>query len=158
MRKIERDEVLKRIGRDLAEHRKKAGYTAEQAAGLLGLSVRTVRAYEYGERQMTVKAASDMAEAYGVPVTALLGIHGCLSDVRRDIRPAGYRYIRRSMEMSQTEFAAEIGVSRGSIVNYETGKVSMPVKIFIRLCEICALSDSEINELAAEAPPDREGK
>ena len=141
-------DTLIEIGRSLTESRQRRGYTLQHAAELLGISVKTLRSYEHGERQMTVRTAAKIAIQYGTTMTKLLGIHIGDGDVQpKDVKLHGYKYIRKSMAMTQAEFAVEIGVSRGSLANYETGKTDMPVTAFIRLCTAGGLSDKEVNEL-----------
>ncbi len=116
-------DTLIEIGRSLTESRQRRGYTLQHAAELLGISVKTLRSYEHGERQMTVRTAAKIAIQYGTTMTKLLGIHIGDGDVQpKDVKLHGYKYIRKSMAMTQAEFAVEIGVSRGSLANYETGK------------------------------------
>ena len=148
MTKNNKDTTLIEIGRSLTESRQRRGHTLKHAAELLDISVKTLRSYEYGERQMTVKTAARLAILYGTTVTKLLDMHIGDGDVQpKDVKLHGYKYIRKAMAMTQAEFAEEIGVSRGSLANYETGKTDMPVTAFIRLCTVGGLSDREVNEL-----------
>ncbi len=148
MTKNNKDTTLIEIGRSLTESRQRIGYNLERVASLLGVTVKTLRSYEYGERQMTVKTAAQLAILYGTTVTKLLDMHIGDGDVQpKDVKLHGYKYIRKSIAMTQEEFAEEIGVSRGSLANYETGKTDMPVTAFIKLCTVGGLSDREVNEL-----------
>ncbi len=148
MKKEERDRVLSEVGENLARNRECAGYTVEELACLLRISERTLRAYEYGEHQMSVETAVQISEVCGTTVTKLIGIRGSDADEFSDTKLLKYKYIRKMMDMTQTEFAEEIGASRSSIYNYESGHISMPIKVFIKLCKICELSDNAINSLA----------
>lgn len=44
-----------------------------------------------------------------------------------------YRAKRRHMRLSMQYVANQLGISRHTLANYETGKSSMPVTVFIRL-------------------------
>ena len=142
------DTILIEIGRSITASRQRMGYNLERAASLLGVTVKTLRSYEHGEHQMSVMTAAKMAILYGTTMTKLLGMHTGDGAVHpKDVKLRGYKYIRKAMAMTQEEFAEEIGVSRGSLANYETGKTDMPVKAFIKLCTVGGLSDREVNEL-----------
>ena len=78
--------------------------------------------------------AAKPAILYGTIMTKLLNMHTGDGDVQpKDVKLHGYKYIRKAMAMTQAEFAEEIGVSRGSLSNYETGKTDMPVTASIKL-------------------------
>ena len=149
MKKEDRDKALVTIGENLRNNRELAGYTAEEMARLLGIAVRTLRAYEYGEHQMSLKTAVRISEICGTTVTRLIGISGSDSaDKFSDPKLLMYKRIRKMLGMNQTEFANEIGASRSSISDYESGYSSMPIKVFIRFCNVCGLSERDINSLA----------
>ncbi len=52
-------------------YREAAGLTQEYAAELLGVSVRTLAAWEAGERQVPDIKVADMCDLYGIPVMAI---------------------------------------------------------------------------------------
>lgn len=149
MKKEDRDKELVAVGKSLVENRESAGYTAEEMARLLGIAERTLRAYEYGEHQMSLKTAVRISEICGTTVTRLIGISGSDSAEKfSDTKLLKYKYIRKMLGINQTEFANEIGASRSSISDYELGYSSMPIKVFIRVCNACGLSERDINSLA----------
>lgn len=51
-------------GELIAQSRREEGYTQEQAAEMLGVSVRTLQAYEYGERSVPDDVVAQMARVY----------------------------------------------------------------------------------------------
>lgn len=149
MKKEDRDKELVAVGKSLVENRESAGYTAEEMARLLGIAVRTLRSYEYGEHQMSLKTAVRISEICGTTVTRLIGISGSDGAEKfSDTKLIKYKYIRKMLGMNQTEFANEIGASRSSISDYELGYSSMPIKVFIRVCNACGLSERDVNSLA----------
>ncbi len=52
-----------------------------------------------------------------------------------------YRAKRRHMRMSMQHVAHMLGISRHTLANYETGKSSMPITVYIRLNRIYGLND-----------------
>lgn len=70
-----------------ARGRKIAGFTQERAAELLGVAVRTLAAWETGERIPPDLRVADMVDLYAMPVLAIqhLRLH---SDIGRQLIPA----------------------------------------------------------------------
>lgn len=69
--KDDRKEIVKYVGRRCFYFRKQMELTVEEAAEKLGLSPRTLHAYERGEREMTVDTAIKLAECYNTTLTNL---------------------------------------------------------------------------------------
>ena len=70
------------LGRNIATAREAAGYTQEDFASALGISGRTLRRYESGEKQPDVATLRVIAMVVGVPSDWLLGLMG---DDARDL-------------------------------------------------------------------------
>ncbi len=70
------------LGRNIATARESAGYTQEDFASALGISERTLRRYESGEKQPDVATLRIVSMITGVPSDWLLGL---MSDEARDL-------------------------------------------------------------------------
>ena len=145
------DSTLERTGESIKTCVERSGCTMEQLVEQLKLSERTIRAYESGEYYMSVSSAVKLARLCDTTVTRLLGIKSSKTagDLNKiDSKIFKYKYIRKMMNMNQTEFAEEIGVSRSTVSRYECGRGEMSVGAFVKLCSLCGLSEKEINAFA----------
>lgn len=69
---VNRERVLRRFGRSLAEMRRAAGLSQEELGHLSGLHRTYVGSVERGERNPTVTTLVSLAKGLGVGVSALL--------------------------------------------------------------------------------------
>lgn len=65
-------EMLKIIGSNFRNYRVARGYTRDKAARELGVSPRTLAAYERGEREITAALTVKLAELYGTTFKNLI--------------------------------------------------------------------------------------
>lgn len=61
------------LSRRLKEARKKAGYTQEKVAQILGINQSTITGYETGYRKTDIKTLSKIADLYNVSIDWLVG-------------------------------------------------------------------------------------
>jgi transcriptional regulator with XRE-family HTH domain len=71
MRSSDLDQVVRDVGRRVAEERGRLGLTQEQFAETLGYSLKFTQRIEGGRENMTVRTAAMLADALGVPLVAL---------------------------------------------------------------------------------------
>ena len=71
MRSHDIDDTVKNVGRRVAELRAKAGLTQDQQAERLGFTLKYLQRIEGGGENLTVRSLVKIADAFGVPVTAL---------------------------------------------------------------------------------------
>lgn len=69
---IDRERVLKKFGRSLADLRQQAGLTQEELAARSGLHRTYVGSVERGERNPTVTSVVAIAKGLGCPVSRLM--------------------------------------------------------------------------------------
>lgn len=62
------------ISKNLAEARKRAGYTQESVSAITGIAIASLRRYESGEREPNVSLLARLACLYGTSVDRILGI------------------------------------------------------------------------------------
>lgn len=65
-------EFLHRIGRQIANHRRKLGWTQETLAATLGISVKNVQRLESGKPDLRSSSLWKLAQAFGISVDMLL--------------------------------------------------------------------------------------
>lgn len=58
--------MLKYLGERFKLFRTEKGYSRNEVADIIGINVRTLAAYERGEREVSIDAAERMASCYGV--------------------------------------------------------------------------------------------
>ena len=68
----ELSEFLHRVGRQIASHRRKLGWTQETLAAALGISVKNVQRLESGKPDLRSSSLWKLAQAFGIPVDMLL--------------------------------------------------------------------------------------
>lgn len=149
-RKLSSHKLLVAIGRCMHFYRYNAGFGLSDAAALLGVTERTLRAYEHAEHEMTLLTALNAALLYSVRLSKLL----CYS--RRRTRAAGrvirdIKTIRKKLGYTQAGLAAELGISKCSLSKYEHRQDKMPITLFYRICEMGELSEGQLNRLAMYA-------
>ncbi len=66
-----RREVLHHIGKRIKHHRRELGYSRDEVAELVGITPRTLAAYERGEREMSMEMAIELARIYKTTLTKL---------------------------------------------------------------------------------------
>lgn len=66
-----RQEVLVHIGKRMKTYRRGLSYSREAIAEYLGITVRTLAAYERGEREMSMQTAAELARIYRTTLTRL---------------------------------------------------------------------------------------
>ena len=64
-------EVLRHIGERVKHHRRELGYSREEVAKHLGITPRTLAAYERGEREMSMEMAVELAKIFKTTLTRL---------------------------------------------------------------------------------------
>lgn len=65
-------EMLKTIGINFRNYRVASGYSRQKAAKELGVSPRTLAAYERGEREISTTLTVKLAKLYGTTFTKLI--------------------------------------------------------------------------------------
>lgn len=58
-----------------------------------------------------------------------------------------YKYRRHKLNLTQTQVAKEIGVSRYTLSGYETGRVEIPITVAFKLSKLYGLTELEINRV-----------
>ena len=71
MRSSDLDQLVRDVGRRVAEERVRRGWTQEQFAETLGYSLKFTQRIEGGRENLTIKSAAMLADALGVPLVAL---------------------------------------------------------------------------------------
>ena len=142
--------VLKQIGRNIRMYRENTDITLAEAAKKLGISERTIGAYERAEHEMTLKAAVDMAVLYKTTLSKLLGYApvGTGTNIAMDIKALNYKSLRKMMGYTQIEFASEIGISKGTMSKYENHPENTLITSFYALCKRFNLSTDIMNDIA----------
>lgn len=72
MRPLDAERVLDDVGRRVGEIRRGRGWTQQDLADALGVTLRHVQAVEGGEQNLSLKALVRVANGLGVPLAALL--------------------------------------------------------------------------------------
>lgn len=58
-----------------------------------------------------------------------------------------YKYRRHKMNMTQTQVAKEIGISRYTLSRYEKGQARIPIVVAFRLAKLYKISETEMNKV-----------
>lgn len=66
-----RQEVLRHIGARIKCHRRELDYSRDMVAEYIGITPRTLAAYERGEREMSMETAIELARVYKTTLTKL---------------------------------------------------------------------------------------
>lgn len=77
----ERREILVHIGARLKSYRRRLGYSREEVGKRLGISGRTVAAYERGEREMSMDTAISFARIYQTSFSTLTDYNNILNNM-----------------------------------------------------------------------------
>ena len=62
-----------------------------------------------------------------------------------DILKISMRAARVNANLSQEKVCRELKISKGTLINWERGKVSPPVSLFIKMCNLYNISQDHIN-------------
>lgn len=108
------------IGARLKNLRITAGISLKEAANLAGLSVKGLRLVEQGNGCPRLSTVKKLADIYGVPFTELYSFE----NLPENSIGERVRKIRLSMGLSQSAFAACIGVNPRTIEDWEADKHS----------------------------------
>jgi transcriptional regulator with XRE-family HTH domain len=134
----------------LARFRIGAGMTQQEAAHVLGVSVRTLRRCEYGRRGVDLGRARDMARCYRRPLAQVLRaartpVPEVLADPRWTVGdlPAVLEALRGSSGLSAAELGRRLGISGRQVRGWELGTAVPPRAACQRL------------ELLFRLPPER---
>ena len=68
-------EMIKFVGNRIKYFRRSLGMTREESAMAIGVSPRTLAAYERGEREMSLNTFLSLARLYNVTVNMLTDVH-----------------------------------------------------------------------------------
>lgn len=79
---IENKLMLKNIGLTFQKYRKARGYSRMYVADKLGVSERTLAAYERGEREIATNLTIKLAELYGTTFANLTGYKDYMEDIQ----------------------------------------------------------------------------
>lgn len=63
--------------------------------------------------------------------------------------------LRKSKGITQKEMAEALGMNEVSIVRYEKGTILPPVDVFVRMCKILKLNNTQKLELLKELTKER---
>ena len=147
--KTSHDALLRQIGRNMRICRRRAGYRAGTAAELLELTERTLCAYERAEHEMTLRTAVSIAMLYRTTLSKMLGYK---TEGRKSTSSGkliySFKVLRKRLGYTQTEFAAEIGISKATLSKYENKQPDISICTFYVLCEKCGLDEKGMDELA----------
>ena len=81
----DKEKILKYIGERCRRFRRERGLTMAEAAEQADISVRTLEAYELGEREMSTPTAIKLAEIYRTTLTQLTNYRHALDDLGIEI-------------------------------------------------------------------------
>ncbi|MBR0366218.1 MAG: helix-turn-helix transcriptional regulator [Clostridia bacterium] len=81
----DKEKIITYIGERCRYFRHRSGVTVREAADCLGVSSRTIEAYERGEREITTAAAIRLAELYKTTLSKLTNYRNALDDLDIDI-------------------------------------------------------------------------
>lgn len=82
----DKEKIITYIGERCRYFRRHQGITIPEAADCLGVSTRTIEAYERGEREMTTDTAIRLAEIYKTTLTKLTNYRNALDDLGIEIQ------------------------------------------------------------------------
>ena len=68
-------DMIKFVGNRIKYFRRSCGMTREESAREIGVSPRTLAAYERGEREMSLNTILSLARLYNVTVNMLTDVH-----------------------------------------------------------------------------------
>ena len=74
-----RQEVLRHIGARMKCHRRELSYSRDSVAERIGVTPRTLAAYERGEREMSMETAVELARVYKTTLTKLTDYQNVVS-------------------------------------------------------------------------------
>ena len=74
-----RQEVLRHIGARRKYHRRELSYSRDSVAERIGVTPRTLAAYERGEREMSMETAVELARVYKTTLTKLTDYQNVVS-------------------------------------------------------------------------------
>lgn len=77
----DKEKIIKYVGERCRRFRRERGLTAREAAEKAGIALRTLEAYELGEREMSTPMAIRLAEIYHTTLTKLTNYRHALADL-----------------------------------------------------------------------------
>ncbi|NQT63985.1 MAG: helix-turn-helix domain-containing protein [Candidatus Marinimicrobia bacterium] len=130
----------------LIKIRNKLELTQTEFAGLLGVDRTSLSNYESGKTEIPRYIEKSVFAIFLLNERNKLS-DGNISEPDTNFDSRDYlKSIRQSRKMSQTDLADELGISRVSLSDYETGKTEIPLYVKIALLNIFPPDDSkEVN-------------
>lgn len=127
-------------GERIKKSRKYKGYTQQELADVLGLSVMTIRRFESNTRQPKLEMLEKIASALDVTVEKLL--FG--TDTVEKHFGEQLKNVREEKGFTQTELAQMVGVKTNTIIQYENGNRMPTREMLINLSECLNVSTLDI--------------
>lgn len=84
--KTEKQYMLKHLGARFKFFREEKGFSRKEASNFIGVTERTLAAYERGEREISIDTTEKMAQAYGVTFELLTDYKYIYSEIQKSIR------------------------------------------------------------------------
>lgn len=122
-------------GTALRRYRLRARLTADELAGLLGVSESTVLRWETASTKPTVINVKAAADALGIDVAVLMP---------RPARTSGVRELRQLAGLSLVEAARQAGVSPTTLGRIERGSIKLSRESSLALCSTYGVSREEL--------------
>ena len=117
-------------------YRIKRGYTIEELAKMVNVSRYTVMAIENRKKYYCVKTLRKIFRVLDIEEEVITKMDAYLRFLYMRGQ-ATVKDIRKRLEMTQSKFAEELGVSRSSIRDWESGKKELSRKSWEKLVEFC---------------------
>lgn len=141
------------IGANIKKYRLEHGWTQTELGKKLGISCKTVSAYESDTQNPKPQTIRKFADALGIRVEALLDDNSNTDDSPQSIGEF-IKLKRKQLNLTQKDLAARLGVSDAMVSAYETGKRNPKPTTIRKIAEAFSMSPEEIklnykNELQA---------
>lgn len=115
-------------------HRIKRGYTIEELAKLVGVSRYTIMAIENKKEYYCIKTLRKIFRVLEIEEEVIVKMDAYMRFLYMGGQ-ATVKDIRKRLGMTQSRFAKELGVSRSSIKDWESGKKELSRKCWEKLME-----------------------
>lgn len=141
------------IGANIKKYRLEHGWTQTELGKKLGISCKTVSAYESDTQNPKPQTIRKFADALGIRVETLLDDNSNTDDSPQSIGEF-IKLKRKQLNLTQKDLAARLGVSDAMVSAYETGKRNPKPTTIRKIAEAFSMSPEEIainyqNELQA---------